>query len=235
MTYDRDSFLSGLAVGRNLRGWPKLYGKYTLLDYISSDGNQWFETGICVKPVYTVSVTFRLNQILAAWMTVFGTRDYDGASAGGSRFTIRFHNTQDQLEWQRSRDDSRSYQTVDVYSVKNSFQANFRTVAIANTQALLDGTQKGTFGDAGTDVTFDRYPLVIFALNSAGNIGQGVSGDLRRAYVEDENGNPLAVYYPARRISDGAVGVYDTVSGRFVESGGTGSFIPHYFGEGNRT
>lgn len=235
MTYDRDSFLSGLAVGRNLRGWPVIYGKYILLDYISSDGNQYFNTGIYVKPQYTVSVEFRLSVLKNTWQTAFGTRDYDGADRGSSRFTVRFHESSDQLAWQRSRDTENGYQTVSVYSIKNSFLENFRTVAISNRRALLDGEQVGTFGEAAEGVIFDRYPLVIFSLNSAGNITQGVPGDLRKAYVEDENGKPLGIYYPAQRIIDGAVGVYDTVSVRFLESGGTGSFTPHYFEEGNGT
>ena len=235
MTYDRDSFLSGLAVGRNLRGWPVIYGKYILLDYISSDGNQYFNTGIYVKPQYTASVEFRLSVLKNTWQTAFGTRDYDEGDRGGGRFTVRFHKSSDELAWQRSWSSGSGFQTADVFNVKNSFLENFRTVAISNRGALLDGRSVGTFVEADEGVIFDLYPLVIFSLNSAGNIKQGVIGDLRKAYIEDENGKPLGIYYPVQRIIDGAVGVFDSVSLRFLESGGTGSFIPHYFEEGGGT
>ena len=242
MPYDKKSFLAGVALGRQLKGWatggsgggptpPEPLSHYTVLDYISSSGAQYIDTCIYVKPTYTVSVTMRLNGSYTTWDTFFGTRDTNAASSGASRFTFRFHNTENSAEWQRSIDTSGRYESKGLSSARQIFQS-FHQVGISNRYAMLDNSIYYTFDKATKEPLFP-YTIYLFALHSQGIVTDYSHSDFKEGYILDETGNTLADYIPVQRKSDGAVGLFDKVTSTFMENSGTGVFTPHYLDTNN--
>ena len=75
-------------------------------------------------------------------------------------------------------------------------------------------------------VTFDsQYPLTILGINSGGGNGDSrrAQGKLYSCQIYDNNILTLNLY-PARRISDSTLGLYDIINNQFYTNTGTGSF-----------
>ena len=93
---------------------------------------------------------------------------------------------------------------------------------LSNTQSLsVDGVLFGTKTNA---ISTAIFPLALFALNRNNSI---ICQAKFRCYgFRISNGQShLLNFIPAKRNSDGAIGMYDLVSNAFFENSGTGVFI----------
>lgn len=76
-----------------------------------------------------------------------------------------------------------------------------------------------------TQTMYQTAPTGTFLL-FAFNTTQYLSGGLRMYNAQlSINGSLVGNYIPCRRNSDNAIGMYDTVTSRFLTNSGTGTFI----------
>lgn len=86
----------------------------------------------------------------------------------------------------------------------------------------LDGTEVINTTYTGTIVS--GLPLYLFAMNNRGVTYLPASLQVYKAKLY-ENSVLVRDFIPAKRASDNAIGMYDTVSNTFFENAGTGEFI----------
>lgn len=200
------------------------------LEYISSSGTQYIDTGIKPNSMYTIEIKVRINTATTHWDNFFGTRD--GANA---RYTLRFSNyTNGTLQAQKSP----SATTPDAYYddtaiVKNGSAMSWHIYKLGQTYSV-DGTVKSnTF--ASSDSSEFPYNLYLLTINSAGTAGASdmAYADLAYCKLWDENGTLVRDFVPAKDNND-VVCLYDKVSGSCFYNGGTGTFTagPEIFSRG---
>ncbi len=70
-----------------------------------------------------------------------------------------------------------------------------------------------------------RWPAYIFGYNAYGHDSDSVCWDRIYGVVFTRGGGIIHNFRPARRMSDGVLGMYDTETGQFFANAGSGSFI----------
>lgn len=190
---------------------PILPEGYTQLDYIESTGTQYIDTGII--PNQDTKVECR-----AYTSNIEDTSDGHGFIPYGAGI---------------SYDDN----AFELYTSGGTYQVNYANqvgrVGIPAAGQWFDIIHdKGAFSmDNGTSTwshVFAYAPfnpgrsLYLFALNR----GSALRGHARIAYFKlYANGECMRDYYPCRRDSDGAVGMYDLQNGAFYGNAGAGAFV----------
>ena len=196
---------------------------YTELEYIESTGTQYINTGLVSinGDRWTGEVMFTS---LAAANVVVGSQFGDGNAPGRNMF---LYETSGNRGWSIGNQVS-NY-------IHGSLTANINTRYIFNASAVGNATPRLTIN--GEDVSFPSnvypsagvptVPVYIFALNVSGQVYGAMSGRLYgalRIYSTDDDSGLRGEFYPAKRRSDDAVGMYDTVSGAFFPNAGSDSF-----------
>ena len=190
---------------------------YTRLDYIQSSGSQYINTGI--KSV--VNSEFNLVAQLMAYSP--GGATMLGALDGKTNNQTDFKLVLTKSGTGYFQTQSASYGNYLITSVNTNYKKHtFQITNTANSQTVVidNGTPEvGSYAvtsKANTD-------LYLFARNADGTPNNYVS---MRVYSLDisQNGTPVRKFIPARRNSDNAVGLYDTVTDEFFENGGSGAF-----------
>lgn len=94
---------------------------------------------------------------------------------------------------------------------------------ITHTTYTVNGANYNEIGSTGTFPSYDEVTnLLLFKIQeSSSNGGDGVT--IYKVVVY-ENGIKVLDLHPVRRLSDGAIGMYDTVTKSFFGNAGTGSF-----------
>lgn len=179
---------------------------YTQLEYIESSETQYINTNI--KP--TGSMDFEVTayvQSSAAQGTLFsGGDNYDSKYLGVS--IDQTHSGESDIRY-----DSQRY--------KFTLSSEKFTISKVSNKLLLNNVALATC----SAVTFvSNYPIRLFAYNRGGNIGEKIAAKLYGLKLSD-NGSDVANFIPAKRNSDGVVGLYDLVSKSFFTNAGTGTFI----------
>ena len=188
---------------------------YTALEYVEShattaaDG-QHVDTGYKVTQQTSVEVDFQFTDTTNhTWMGLLGSR---GAGPGyESRACFICMDGKWRFDW------------VDTHS-----ETTMLSDALARHQLVMSG---GTASlEDGTSITIPRtmssnpYDLYLFSLNTGGSQSTCCNARIYSAKIA-EGGVPQMNLVPARRDSDGAVGLYDTVGGSFHPGEGTGSLV----------
>lgn len=179
--------------------------EYTQLEYIESSGTQYIDTN--VKP--TGSMDFEVAayvQSSAKQGTLF---------SGGDSYNSKYLGVSiNQIETNESdiRYDSQRY--------KFTLSSEKFTVSKVSNKLLLNNVEFATC--SVTTFTSD-YPIRLFAYNRGGSIGEKIAAKLYSLKLSD-NGSDVANFIPAKRNSDGAVGLYDLISKTFFTNAGTGTF-----------
>ena len=192
---------------------------YTELEYIESTGTQWIDTGVygnldtsfeitcqtTVEPTEDMRfVPFgsRQSATESNIMVLFDVDNVVVADFGdytATRLSAQVNNIMDKFKIYNSR-NSRYIQDVTnniTYNNTNSYNTNFTTPTTLRIAAVGPGFH-----------TLQK--------NFVGKIW----------YVKIWNGNILVRdFMPAKRKSDGAIGMYDIVTNTFFENAGTGTFI----------
>ena len=179
---------------------------YTQLEYIESSGTQYINTNI--KP--TGSMDFEVTayvQSSAAQGTLFsGGDNYNSKYLGVS--IDQTHSGESDIRY-----DSQRY--------KFTLSSEKFTISKVSNKLLLNNVEFA----ACSVVTFaSNYPIRLFSYNRGGSIGEKIAAKLYGLKLSD-NGSDVANFIPAKRNSDGVVGLYDLVSKSFFTNAGTDTFI----------
>ena len=187
---------------------------YTQLEYIESSGAQYIDTGISAPNGFKAILDWMFTDFSGDNnKTVLGSEDSASPWA---------------CNWLQKRGSSVYYWSLGAYSALGSL-----TVISANTRYRIDmSTIKGASylkidGDSiitGTNSNSrSSNSIYIFATNKAGTAGDPSSARLYSCKIikDDET---VRNYIPAKRNSDGVVGLYDLISKTFFTNAGTGTF-----------
>lgn len=173
---------------------------YEELAYIQSNGSQYINTDITGYTAFKLK--FQLLNTGSNQYGIFGSRQSGSANRFGCmvysglfHFMIGSSNM-----WNASVDTS------------------IHELDFNSTRLIADGVEYAT----PQDQSYGSSDFYLFAMNrnSNGRIPQ------RIWYFEtyDENGNLTHNFVPARRKSDSAIGLYDTINNDFYGNNGTGTF-----------
>lgn len=188
---------------------------YTQLEYIESSGTQYINTDVSAPNGF---------KAILDWMFTDFSGDNNKAVLGSEDSAAPWA-----CNWLQKRGGSGYYWSLGAYSVFGS-----STAISANTRYSIDmSTIKGDSYlkvDGNSIITDtnsnDRSSnaLYIFANNNAGTVGNLSPARLYSCKIikDDET---VRNYIPAKRNSDGVVGLYDLVSKLFFTNAGTGTFI----------
>lgn len=182
---------------------------YTQLEYIESDGSQWLSTDV-------TGLNTGEWVIYAKWMlTDTPTKNYAyvvGASnteqQNAFRIITRLKETTTYLAYGNSSASSGGFTFTNVAA--NTIHEGF----IRNGSVEIDGVSRET--------TVQGDPISAYA-----PIRLSYNGFVGRIYgsYATKNGVRICNLIPGRRISDGEIGMYDTVSNTFKTNAGTGDFV----------
>ena len=178
---------------------------FTLLEYVTADGNQYIDTGVKIKKSYEIRSKFKATELpkyLYAAVSSGNTASATAFVSSGSG-AWRFGN--------KSLTKTLSLNTV-YATIQNSGNL------------IINGTSSSyaTVADFETPVTL----ALGAAHNADGTYGTaGFQGNIYEFRILDGNRNDVMNLVPMRRDSDGKVGLYDTVSGQFFTSIGSDDFV----------
>ena len=219
-TASNGAFTAGPVVGA-LNPTPTILPSgYTPLEYIQSTGTQYIDTGayitsnnLLVKTkVYSTSTS-------ATEQDVFGNQDH---TTGRTVFGLSGANDGNRNNWFLYSRYGAAAAAPNTYTPAAQNQIFNIDVHIENGQKWLvvDGVATETI--AATDITNSNRTVQLFA-NGKNAMTNAFKG--RMYYFQMwNNGTLVRNFIPARRNSDGAIGMYDTVGGTFYGNAGTGTF-----------
>ena len=180
---------------------------YTPLEYIGASSGQFINTGInpTDQMIIKTDILFTSDDV-----SVFGGSQNNTNKMQVYKYQkkifVRFHNqTSSSLQPVISNDNW--------YSLKIDYSNSYGTINDTTTSIIKTNAEQVT------------YPIYIWANNVAGTISGGTGGSYIKFFeIRNSDGTNLFYGVPARRNSDNAIGMYDTVSGTFKENAGTGTF-----------
>lgn len=180
---------------------------YEKLEYIQSTGTQYIDTGF--KPDYNTRFTadFMLNSTSSAY--VFASRGTPSENFKNS-VGILWNGTNFRSDYGSI---SGAKLTVPTTGVRYDVDKNKATCRI--------GTETVTNSSSSFSSTLNVY---LFGCNEGGSFAYPASMRLWSFAIYD-NSELVRDFVPAKRSSDGAVGLYDTVTGTFFGNSGTGTFV----------
>ena len=183
---------------------------YTQLEYIESSGTQYIDTGISAPNGFKAILDWEFKSI----------NQYDnviGADNGGPTFNLLCVGSADNYYWQlgagHTKDSSTKPAVNTRYNINLSTEKNSAYIEV-NNESLL------TFADSNTRTTNN---LFIFADDEKGTANYFSSAKMYSCQIIN-NGSFVRDYIPAKRNSDGVVGLYDLISKTFFTNAGTGTF-----------
>ena len=222
--------LVGLAAVHLVAG--EMPADYQRLSFIRGQGAQYIQTGFRPDPTDVVTFTIRMTK-LDSTQAIYCGRDSDG----NNTFTAFYYYNQNAgvLGCLRFDYGKVSYTPPDYYNgldntmlhtVTFNFQGGGGGVIVDGGEPMPYHPPKEplTSGGVGSDWT-------IFASNKGG--GKGTLGnygtyELYGLTVTDQSGAVKRNYVPAKRLSNNAVGLYETEVEGFLENRGTGVFEEGY-------
>lgn len=189
----------------------ELPSEYQEVSYIESTGKEYIDTEIIAKGTIGFEVSFFSYDKF--------TSSYPGY---GSIFGGRTASTKNEIQ-------------VTTYSTTDNKNGTFRYGTTSNS-AYINLNETNIISYLNEDYTVNgivynvprtnfnsNQKITIFAVNNGGTITQ--YGKVRLQYLKLYDDNILVRdYIPCLRISDGEIGLYDTVSKTFFTNKGTGEF-----------
>ena len=186
----------------------ELPSEYTRLEYIESTGTQYINTGIN-------GLNTGNWEIYAKWMvTDTPTANYPYIVGAYSAETVNAYRVILKLK------------ETEAYYVSGNSKAGGGSVLISNKPANMIHTatiNNGYVVFDGVSYNTPTQGTTIPASVSINLFKSGLKGRIYASYAK-KDGVYKYNYIPAKRNSDDAIGMYDTVSGTFKENSGTGTF-----------
>ena len=178
---------------------------YTQLEYIESTGTQYIDTGLGGSSDYITTV---IALATGNGIAVFG-------SNGGNGFSLTL-NLNGVCYW-RSIGIRYDSQGIDITKPCKYVCAN-RSFYINDTAVTATLTDSGF-------ITGSKTVLLFGTNREEGEPNLSASKIYKYEVKSASSGAVLINFVPAKRNSDGAIGMYDLVTNSFFENGGTGTFI----------
>lgn len=178
-----------------------IYSTIRELEYIQATGTQYIDTGVLANKGLVIEISFKCTATSPNYMRLWGINSSSIAEAMMNNVT----NT----EW-----------AFDGFSTNYTINATstFRTLKYSRstmTTVYLDGSTLGTFATQSDT----NKNLWLFR-------GNDRYSNYYLAYCKISTNNILIRdFIPAKRKSDGAIGLYDKVNETFYVNSGTGSFV----------
>ncbi len=188
---------------------------YTRLEYIESTGTQYIDTGIA--PKNTNNLKWKID---VQYINPYGNFNYAGFGVFGGRYWLKF--------------DIKSANVVGI-QCGGAYSESQPSVSIANRNIFFMDTESRTFGinneiqslsgmeDGALQIPYNIY-LFAVSNDQSGMENTLASARLYGAYMAN-GATAIRNFVPARRNSDGVLGMYDTVSNTFFTNSGTGTFV----------
>lgn len=194
-------FYDNAGTGVFLAGPPKvtLPEGFTQVEYIQSDGSQFFDTGIVPDTNTRVVMDFQLVTAGSTNQCLFGVV---------GQFSFRW------------------YGSGSAFRSNGSNSVNFPTSISATDRHIVDKTAIKTTIDRDFSVTTTAgnctLPLYLLAQKASSGATNYAKAKLFRCQIS--NGNAFARAFVPCKDPTGTVGLYDAVEGKFYGNAGTGSF-----------
>ena len=192
---------------------------YTQLEYLESTGTQYIDTGVVLT---SDNVTYEWN-----------AKDYGGTN-GCSLFGAQTNSNYSGILYNAGYYNQSgfprtayigdiSYSSLNYYADPNNFY-NWGLMIRDDKTAVLykNGSLAGSLLWSGTIQT--GYSIFLYANDVFGYVRERGKVAFKYFAITD-NGSLVFNGIPARRDSDGELGMYDTVSNTFFTNSGTGEFI----------
>ncbi len=182
---------------------------YTALEYLESTGTQYINSGILSMPNTVVKTKF---QIIGTKTSNSNTGFLGSHKAPYTKYYLyifSYYPNQGQSWFNKS-------------VLIPNFNALHTLEIFANGDYYLDGvlTRQNIYdGSEPNDLNIGIFRSMTGENSAMGSLAS------RFYYVELDNGITKRNFIPARRDSDGVLGMYDTVSNTFFTNAGTGEFI----------
>ena len=214
--------------GYTFNGWKviRVPGGYTELEYLQSSGTQYIDTGIKGDQDTKAEIKFVVTSSSCeynAWYAVFGARESKVSRAFNFWAPITVEN-------------NLGANFGDLGGVVSDVQFSTNTtyvIELSKNRLIVNNASK-TISQTSDFTTPTN--IVLFNINGGehstggGLANSGCGGN--RAFVGNiyyfrlyENNDLVRNFIPARRNSDGVLGMYDTITGQFFTNAGTGTFI----------
>ena len=185
---------------------------YTELEYIESDGDQYINTGFVPGSNTQIHADFQFLGV-SAHTALYGQR---GASPNyANRFDFGYVVSSNAFRFDFGAGNV-------TFPTSISWKSRYTLDVDGNSCSLLsDGDVVGQVN--ASDVTFTGgYPLYLFAINTAGIVGE--ISTLRLYSFQILSGGAAARDFIPCKNPDGVVGLFDSVGGSFYANQGTGAF-----------
>lgn len=181
---------------------------YTEVGYIESSGTQYIDTGVCPTNNTKVEVVF---ENVNNEKFVYGSRSSADDTIAAHAFF--------------ASSSSMCFPMFGTYisAVGVSMADNRRHKAeISQAGAYLNGNLIRSYDTMDFTSTLNMF---LCGLNQNGNMDSRTFVGKIYSFRVWESGELIQSLVPCKRDSDGAVGMYDTVTGAFLGNGGTGVFV----------
>lgn len=222
----RRKFLTNADTGEFIAGNFVLPKGYDELEYIESTGTQYIDT--LYKPNNNTKFYINYNVTGAAGSSVanvpYGVTNISPNvdKAGNGLFrTISGSSSFNRVAWGDETIGSNSNNSLSshaiVYGQWVSDYYDQNEIYIDNDLVYTSTTNPLTVWNSTNN-------LYIFARNNQGHVDFNSAMKLKLAYVTENNLYKMYLK-PARKISDGTVGMYDLINNKFLTNAGTGDFI----------
>ena len=186
---------------------------YTALEYIESTGTQYIDTGFVPKWNTKVICTIEssISSDVSTWRNIFGVADNN---KNENSFAV----------WVNSGAFSYFYGNSPGGTATGvSCETGYPFTIIADANSL---TINGTSTNAPSTNFSCNHAMFIFGADYGGSLSQSQTSAYRLSSFEIyDNGAQVRNFVPAKRSSDDAVGLYDTVTSTFYGNSGAGEFV----------
>ena len=184
---------------------PVLPSGYTELEYIQSSGTQYINTGFNPDQDTRLVVDFET-------LTAQTDKHFFGSRVAMSSTSFCFIDTAEG----DFRDDYARLQ----HTFSSSINEVGRYTLDKNKNVVSFAGESHSHSSSSFSIP---YPIYLCALNTGGSTTTFSNMRIYSCQIYD-NGTKVREMVPAKRDSDGAIGLYDTVGGTFYGNAGTGAF-----------
>lgn len=202
--------------GNTVQGLPE---EYTQLEYIATTGTQYIDTG--VKP--SVAYTWFKGKIASTVSNLgLGCRDASGSTVDGTNVFFNYNNQVGaaRLDWVDN--------TTSVTRVLGDSSGIYDIKYLGCGKYDINGHSETITPKPSAQTTRKSYNYCIGCTNQGGTLRFIVPQKIYHCslYYNDGSGDILEFDgIPAKRNSDNALGMYDTVTNTFFTNAGEGTFI----------
>lgn len=197
--------------------------EFVFVDYVSADGRQVVDTHYLFQAYDTFIVDF--NPIFPQAKTypvVFGTRN-NGSNANNATSFFLCTGNKDAV--------NASYHRANAYQKTTDFPTNQRLTLTCNETSAswltADGLTCGSLAVSGTKHDNGLFSLIIFGMNNGKTGTLSIDGnswakmDLHSFQIRSKNLKVMRNFVPAKRLSDGVYGLYETCTREFLTAEST--------------